>query len=197
MSKTTPEQPEQKRFEDHAVIVPPHRLKDSVMHTGEPGDIAMDVVERAESALSELKGEFNGWMQAECDRLEVARKSLHHGGLSKATMEIAYRASHDIHGDASTLGFPLAGRLAGSLCRLLHHAPNRSRIPLFLVDRHVDAIRAVVRENVRDPYQPTGLELAERLATLVEMFLAHELKDAYAEIAADAAPALEIPELSQ
>ena len=43
-------------------------------------------------------------------------------------------------------------RLAGaaeSLCRLLEHTPDITRIPIELVDRHVDAVRAITREHAR------------------------------------------------
>jgi hypothetical protein len=98
-----------------------------------------------------------------------------------------------VKGDAATLGFPLAGRIAGSLCRLHDHAPDPKRCPLVLIDRHVEAIRAVVRESVRDLVQPVGAEVAEQLAILVEKFLAAELKDDYAEIAGEAYVQIELP----
>lgn len=197
MSKTPPERPAQRRFKDHAVIVPPDRLKKTIVHTHGPGVIAMDAVDRAEAALANLQGEFAGWMQAECDRLDAARQSLQDGGFTTEAVDTAFRASQDIKGHSSTLGFPLAGRFAASLCRLLMHAPDRTRVPLALINAHADAIRAVVRENVRDAYDGTGLELSERLAKMVETFLAHELKDAYPEIAADAAPVLKISDVSR
>jgi chemotaxis protein histidine kinase CheA len=193
MSKIPPAQPEQQRFEDHSVIVPPHKLKTAVVHTAEPGTIAMDVVELAEAALDRLKGEFDGWMQVECDCLDAARKSLHQGGWSKASFDILFRAGHDIKGNAATFGFPLAGRLAAGMSRLLYHAPDKTRIPLALIDCYVEAIRAVVRDKLQNANEQTGLVVAEQLAVWVEKFLAGELKDAYAEIAADAAPALEMP----
>lgn len=193
MSKLPPARPELRRFDDHSVIVPPHKLKTAVVHTAEPGDIAMDVVEQGEAALDRLKGEFGGWMQVECDSLDAARKSLHQRGRSKTGFDLLFRAGHDIKGNAATLGFPLAGRLAAGMSRLVYHAPDKTRIPLAVIDRYVEAIRAVVRENRRDANEPTGLEVAERLAAWGEKFLAGELKDAYAEIAADAAPALEMP----
>lgn len=173
-------------YDDHKVIVPPHELKAAIIHTSEPGDIAMDVVQKAEEALAALKSEFGDWMQAECDQLEAARADLHRSGVTPTTLLMLFRAGHDIKGDAATLGYPLAGRIAGSLCRLIDHAPDRTRIPFMLVDRHVEAIRAVVREQVRDDAEPTTVEVAEQLAILVEKFLAAELQDGYAEIAGDA-----------
>jgi chemotaxis protein histidine kinase CheA len=133
-------------------------------------------------------------MQAECDRLESARVAMHGAGATSTTLAMLFRASHDIKGDAATLGFPLAGRVAASLCRLLDHSPDQHRIPLVFVDRHVETIRAIVRENVRDAGGATGSEIAEQLAILVEKFLAAELQDGYAEIAGDAYVKIEIPD---
>jgi chemotaxis protein histidine kinase CheA len=184
----------QQKFEDHSVIVPAHSLKNVVRRTAEPGEIDMGVVERAEAALASLKGEFSGWMNTECERLEEARKALHQNGQNAATLEILFRTAHDIKGDAATLGYPLAGTIASSLGRLIYHWPKGSSLPMHIVDKAVEAIRAVVRENVRHPQEPTGSEVSEKLAILVEQYLARELKDGYAEIAADAAPSLKLPE---
>jgi hypothetical protein len=194
MADSTEARIEETHYEDHSVILPPHQLKSAILRTSEPGDIAMDVVEKAEEALAALKGEFSSWMAAECDRLESARKALHAGGPTPTTLSMLFRASHDIKGDAATLGYPMAGRLAGSLCRMIDHAPDRSRIPLMIVDRHVEAIRAVVREQIRNANDVTAGEVAEQLAILAEKFLAAELKDAYAEIAGEAYVQIEWPQ---
>lgn len=192
MSDTDQARTEETHFEDHSVIVPPHRLRSAVRHTSEPGEIAMDVIEKAEVALAALKDEFNGWMDAECEKLEAARQAVHHTGPSAPNLKVLFLAGHDIKGDAATLGYPLAGRLAGSLCRLLDHLPEPARCPLMLVDRHVEAIRAAVRESARIEAS-MGAEVAEQLAILVEKFLAAELKDGYAEIAGDAFAQVDYP----
>jgi len=187
------DKPEEKRFDDHSVIVPPHKLKKAVTHARGPVQIDMSAVERAEAALAELKTEFGDWMLAECRRLDAARDAIHKNGINRQTAEAMFVPAHDIKGGATTLGFPLAERLATSLCRLLRHAPEPIRIPRALIDHHVNAIRAVVREDVKDALNPFGLEISERLSILVETFLAEELKEAYAEIAGDAAPRLAVP----
>jgi len=185
--------PPEKRFDDHSVIVPPHKLKKAVTHAPGAAQIDMSAVARAEAALEELKVEFGEWMNAECERIDAARRMVREKGLNRGTIDVLFMPAHDIKGGATTLGFPLAERIATSLCRLLRHAPEPIRIPLGLVDHHVDAIRALVREDVKDAHNPYGLELSERLSILVETFLAAELKDGYAEIAGEAAPRLSIP----
>jgi len=190
MVKSPIQQAEEKKFSDHTVIVPPHRLKSVITHTHEEGDIAMDVVARAEAALSEIKHEFRAWMNAECDALEAARNVLRGDGQSVETMRKLSHAAHEIKGHAAVLGFPLAGRIAGILCRLLTYAPNSGPVPLAVIDSHVDAIRAVVRENIHTANDKIGKEIFERLGAIVENFLAQELGAGYAAIAADAPVAL-------
>ena len=193
MSKTNPGPIEETHYGDHSVIVPPHRLKGAVIMTSEPGDIAMDAIEKAEAALAALKDEFSGWMDSESDRLEAARQAVHHAGASAPTLKVLFLAGHDVKGDAATLGYPLAGRIAGSLCRLIDHLPHPARCPMVLVDRHVEAIRAAVRDSRRGKADTIGAEVAEQLAILVEKFLAAELKEGYAEIAGDAHVQIDYP----
>jgi chemotaxis protein histidine kinase CheA len=185
--------PPEKHFDDHSVIVPPHKLKKAVTHAKGTVNIDMSAVVRAEAALAELKAEFGEWMNQECERIDAARRAIRATGLNKETIESLFTPAHDIKGGATTLGYPLAERLATSLCRVLQHAPEPVRIPLSLIDHHVDAIRALVREEVKDATNPYGVELCERLSIIVETFLAEELKDAYAEIAGDAAPRIAVP----
>lgn len=186
--------PAERRFDDHSVIVPPHTLKSAVKHTREPGTIAMDVVTQAEAALNSLRDEFPRWMNDECTRLEAARQDVREKGANVRTIAALFHPAHDIKGAAATLGYPLAGRIGGSLCRLVTHAPDAAKVPPQLVDLHVDAIHAVVREQIDSLYSPYATEVSERLGIMVEKFLARELQDAYAEIAGDAAPRLQIPD---
>jgi chemotaxis protein histidine kinase CheA len=186
MVKSPIQHAEETKYSDHSVIVPPHRLKSVITHTPEQGDFAMDVVARAEAALAEIKHEFRAWMYAECQALEVARSVIHERGRSGPTLHKVFHAAHEIKGHAAVLGFPLAGRIAGTLCRLLTCAPDPKLVPLAVIDSHVDAIIAVVREKIHSPNDKTGKEIFERLAIIVENFLARELGEDYAELALDA-----------
>lgn len=186
MVKSPFQRAEETKYSDHSVIVPPHRLKSVIRHTAEPGHFAMDVVARAEAALAEIKHEFRAWMSAECDALEAARNAVRERGSSGPALHKLFHAAHDVKGHAAVLGFPLAGRIAGILCRLLSYAPNAELVPISVIDGHVDAIRAVVREKIHTTSDETGKEIFERLALIVESFLANELGDAYASIAEDA-----------
>jgi chemotaxis protein histidine kinase CheA len=191
MVKSPIQQAEETKFSDHTVIVPPHRLQSVITHTSERGDFAMDVVARAEAALAEIRHEFRAWMVSECEALEAARNAIRNSGLSGPTLHRISHAAHEIKGHAAVLGFPLAGRIAGLLCRFLTYAPNPQLIPLAVIESHVDAIRAVVREQIHTVNDKIGIEIFERLALIVETFLSQELGEAYANIADDAALAVQ------
>lgn len=176
MRQAKPAKPSIATYADHEVITPPNRLRGAVstVRTRNPAD---DPVARAEQALAQLSGEFSGWMNEECERLQAARSDAKKKGFSKSTHEALFHAAHDIKGEAATFGFPWVAALAGSLCRLIEHTPDMTRIPFTLVDQHVDAIRAIVRESARPDIATVADKLMRKLREVTEDFLAQENRD--------------------
>jgi chemotaxis protein histidine kinase CheA len=162
-------------FADHEVIVPPNKLKKAVVKHRGPG--IDDPVSRAEQALADLSSEFSQWMEIECRRLDAARNQAKHSGLTDKNREELFRAAHDIKGQAATFGFPLIAPVAESLCRLIEHTPEPARIPLTLIDQHVDGIRAIAHKNTQGDAETTALRLAHRLRQVTNEFLLHENHD--------------------
>ena len=162
-------------FADHEVIVPPNKLKKAVVKHRGPG--IDDPVSRAEQALADLSSEFSQWMEIECRRLDAARNQAKHSGLTDKNREELFRAAHDIKGQAATFGFPLIAPVAESLCRLIEHTPEPGRIPLTLIDQHVDGIRAIAHKNTQGDAETTALRLAHRLRQVTNEFLLHENHD--------------------
>jgi HPt (histidine-containing phosphotransfer) domain-containing protein len=158
-------------FADHEVITPPHPLRMAISHVATEND---DPVARAEAALEQLSSEFAAWMEAECERLETARQRVLQEGLTEASHSELFRAAHDIKGEAATFGYPAAAGAAESLCRLLEHTPEFSRIPLTLVGQHVDAVRAITREHARDDLAAVAGVLTRRLRDVTDEFLRAE-----------------------
>jgi HPt (histidine-containing phosphotransfer) domain-containing protein len=170
MSRRKDDSPSVATYADHEVITPAHELRKVIG----PGDSDDDPVARAEAALAELSSEFGGWMDSECTRLEAARQDVKHSGFTQKTHETLFRAAHDIKGEASTFGFPAVAGIANSLCRLVEHTPEMQRIPLALIDQHVDAVRAVVREYARPDLLDIATALTRRLRDVTDEFLRRE-----------------------
>lgn len=161
-------------YGDHEVIVPENKLRKAVSNDPlAPGE-SDDPVARAEQALAELSGEFSSWMDSECERLDKARHAVSVDGCTGANKEALFHAAHDIKGEAATFGFPAMAAAAESLCRLLEHTPNAARIPINLVDQHVDAVRAIYREYARSDAVELARRLTKRLREVTDEFLVHE-----------------------
>ena len=163
-------------YGDHEVITPEHKLRDRVSYrplaTGEE-----DPVARAERALTDLSTEFGAWMHSECERLDQARRALAQGGFNAANKEALFHAAHDLKGEAATFGYPAVAGPADSLCRLIEYTPDPTRIPLTLIDQHVDAVRAIYREYVRSDAEELAGKLTQRLREVTDEFLMHENRD--------------------
>ena len=130
-----------------------------------------------------------GWMRnASGSTLRAAMSRSK--GFTKATRDALFHAAHDIKGEAATFGYPLVAAPADSLCRLIEHTPDMTRIPLALVDQHVDAIRAIIRENARPDVAQIADALTKRLREVTDEFLAQENKDRPDVLAGILAPSI-------
>ncbi len=173
MASTKPDFTAVKSFADHEVITPPNKLQGAVGRAIE-GD---DPVARAEAALAQLSSEFSGWMDDECEQLDRARRNAREARMAILQREALFRAAHDIKGQAATLGFPLVAAVAESLCRLIEETQDPRRIPLDLVDQHVDAVRASIREHGRANAETVAATLTRTLQQVCEDFLARQGPD--------------------
>ena len=167
-------------YSDHEIISPPHKLR-RAMSTAAVSPVD-DPVARAEQALAELSCKFSTWMEEEGERLDQARNTVKAAGFTDATRDALFFAAHDIRGDAETLGYPGLAIPAESLCRLIEHTRDMRRIPIALVDQHVDAVRAIIREGSRPDAEQTVAVLTRRLREVTDEFLAHENRDRLDEL---------------
>jgi HPt (histidine-containing phosphotransfer) domain-containing protein len=177
-------------YGDYEMITPPNALRMAVSEDGKPGMAGDNPVARAEKALAELSSEFPSWMDSECERLDLARRNVKSKGFTKATHDALFHATHDIKGEAATFGYPYVAPAADSLCRLIEHTPDMTRIPIALVDQHVDAVRAIIREKARPNVPQIAEALTRRLREVTDDFLARENKDRPDVLAGILAPSI-------
>ena len=179
MSRPKADKPSVATFADHEIISPTHKLRRAVSAAAPAAD---DPVARAEQALAELAGEFSTWMEEEGERLDQARNTVKAAGFTRETCDALFFAAHDIRGDSETLGYPGLAIPAESLCRLIEHTRDMRRIPIALIDQHVDAVRAIIREGNRPDAEQTVAVLTRRLCEVTDEFLAHENRDRLDEL---------------
>jgi hypothetical protein len=155
-------------------IVPPNLLKARV--APRLGALSPDALAKAEAALKALSNNFGQWLNDEIVKLETARARIASEGMTRETADQFYMHAHDLKGLGGTYEFPLITRIAGSLCKLMGDKESRAAAPLALVDAHIDAIKAIVRDDIRDPEHPVGSALAAELERRVSVQPPTELK---------------------
>jgi chemotaxis protein histidine kinase CheA len=120
---------------------------------------------RAEAALKSLSGQFQSWMEDEVAKLEAARLEAKAQSYTDKSLQGVFAAAHDAKGMGTTYEYPLVTRLAGSLCKLLDNEATRAlaqKTP-SLVEAHIDAIKAAVRDQIKSDDHPVGRILATEL----------------------------------
>jgi hypothetical protein len=134
------------------------------------GGVDPDVVARAEAALRALSAQFSHWLQDEIDKLDAARAAVNLEGLVSPAGEVLYTRAHDLKGLGGTYEFPIVTRAAASLCRVVDNAQLRAAAPLSLVDSHINAIKAMIRDNIRSDEHPIGQAMVMSLEDQVTTF---------------------------
>ena len=151
------------------IFMPPNVLKAKV---GGGGSIDPAALKRAEQALDGLKDEFAEWIARDVERLTTARTAFE-ASRNPDTLSALYRAALDLKGQATTFDFPLVARVASSLASLtdLPNPATSSTLPMPLIDAHVDAIKLIVRDKIKDVADKMAGILASELEKKVAAHL--------------------------
>ena len=148
------------------IFMPPNMLKAKVSS----GGLSSSVIKKAEASIEELRGEFAGWIATNVNRL-VERRDSYQAQADDHALSNLHRASHDLKGQASTFEFPLIARVASSLCQLTDEVNHGLDLPVTLINAHVDAIKVIMREGIKDPSNQMAVILAGELEGQVSAFL--------------------------
>ncbi len=158
------------------VIEPETSLKEKA--SGPEGTFTFDAaaIQKAEKALEELSVNFEEWINQEIVKLEAARIKFLEDRTSFENSELLFQISHDLKGQATTFGYPIVHQFCTSLCKLLENYDDKTRIPEVLINQHVAAVKALVREKVTSTNNQKALKLLGRLRAVTNECIVHELK---------------------
>lgn len=144
-------------------VQPPRELQQKGLRSGKGGDFAAAAIRRAEEALDTLSVDFDTWITKEIATLESAHKSARAAQYEGKELDRLFRAAHDLKGQAATLGYPLVGEVCASLSRLIEAAPASGTRFSALVNAHVAAAAAMVREHASGPGNVTARSLVDSM----------------------------------
>ncbi len=147
------------------IIQVPNALRAKV--GGRFGALDKSAIAAAEAALEDLSDQFGNWLAEEVQKLEEVYADIKASGTTEENMKQLYNRCHDLKGQGTTYGYPLITRIAGSICKLLDEPDGRTNAPRLLVDAHLDAIRAIVRGQIKSENHPVGVALASELEARV------------------------------
>lgn len=169
-----PQQTDVGSAQPHEVIKMASDLHEKCIRPGDANDAALQAIANAEQALDQLSVNFDDWMATESGQLTAACETAKAAAFSPETLNELFQAAHNLKGQATTLGYPFADEICTSLCRLIDTLPDKTRLPVELVDQHVNAVRALVREGAKGTDNPKASVLAKRLRDVTNDFLAQE-----------------------
>ncbi len=153
---------------DVEVISAPNMLQIKVGGPISQGDLHM--IEKAEEALKDMRGEFGQWLEEEVVKLESAAKIVREKGLKGSEGEDLFVRAHDLRGLGTTYEFPIVTRLAKSLTKMIDMPEKRQKASTALALAHVGAIRAALSQNIRNDDDPIAAALAGELETQTAAF---------------------------
>jgi chemotaxis protein histidine kinase CheA len=137
------------------IFMPPNILKARVGGTV----VGLDngALARAEAAVEELVSEYPDWIKADVEALVAANSERRTNANAQHAL---MRTAHDLKSQSAHFGYPLIGRAAASLCDLLDVS---GEAPAPLVDAHVNAIKAFLRDHGEADKEETALKLISEL----------------------------------
>jgi hypothetical protein len=129
-----------------------------------------EAVERADGALKAMGESMHEWLDADIERLNVARQEAEAAKWSFAALAKLAGVAHELKGMGTTYGYPLVTQIGASMCRLIETESGKAlaQHDPTLVIAHVDALKAAVRDHVKDDQHPVGRALLLALETRVE-----------------------------
>ncbi len=165
-----------KKQDAFQTITPPDTLQKKVRKLS-GRDAKFDPIAAAEMAVDRLSVNFTDWMDDEVKRLMEIWETSRESGFSSETTDVLYRAAHDMRGQASTLGFPNVGKIAGIFCDIIDALGDRP-VPADFLEKYITAISAIARETSAREDNSVATTLAEELAKAGNEMIARYTQDA-------------------
>ncbi|MEE8445008.1 MAG: hypothetical protein V3S44_06630 [Alphaproteobacteria bacterium] len=130
-------------------------------------EFADEILARAEAIVERLSDEYPGYASRDIEVLVTLSEQLALGGPSGDRIVEISRIAHDMRGQGTVFGYPLMTRFAGSLCKATRVIGSCDDSTLSVINTHIEALRAVLRGQITNGNDKTGLAVAAGLEILV------------------------------
>ena len=123
----------------------------------------------AEKKIASASLGFTDWAGADVAEALGALGKLENGGDDEEATSLIFRVAHDLKGQGTTFGYPLATQIAGLLCDFIRSAASAPSADLVSVIRaHLAALNLVLKQNIKGDGDTAAQQLVEKLALAAE-----------------------------
>lgn len=150
---------------EHQVIHVPNMLRAKV---GPGAGMDPNLIRKAERAVAEMADDFRDWAADDLARLtELTETIVDNDHRLTAHFSEIFDVAHNLKGQGGTFGYTLLSHVGDNLCRFVESLDEPSLADQPLIDAHVDAMRSILRFDVRGDDDPTGRAIVESLRLLI------------------------------
>lgn len=128
-------------------------------------------IEKAEAALAGLSSQFDDWMESELTKLNECHRNWKTTDGEGEAGEAMYRCFHDLKGLGTTYEYPVVSVIASLACQITETDELRGMVPTALIDAHVAAIIAAVKQQIKTADHPAASALIAELKSQIGNFV--------------------------
>jgi len=149
------------------LIDPPKRVSEKVPPFGGPTPEA--AIRKALNLSAELMDSYEGWAVDDLQMLWLEHENLPKGqDVPKERINKIFDIAHETRGQGGSFGYPLVSLIADSLCKFVERKGALNSEQLNIVQLHLLALKAVLRQKLKGNQPEMGGELTKLLQAIRE-----------------------------
>jgi two-component system chemotaxis response regulator CheY len=121
----------------------------------------------AQAHLMEAEDSFIEWAREDIAKLEIAFRELRADPGNILALNDLIDCAYAIKSQAGVFGYPLGGEVAGLLLNYLDQRRSISPERLIVLEKHIDTVRLIFRDNIKDTGQTIALDMLQSLKKLI------------------------------
>ena len=125
-------------------------------------------MERAEQVIDDLSDSYVDWAREDLGKIQAAFDELKSTDDGTAALETVFQISHDIKGQGGSFDYNLMTIIGDMLCRYIEGLEGQaSQQAIEVVELHINALQAVISQELRGNGGPVGEQLLSGLELVV------------------------------
>lgn len=161
--------------EERILIPPQAELRRRAVKKGSGTNAFRKAIEAAEEAIEELSVEFDDWINNDINEMMLVCDQIKEEGWTDKNTDKLFTLTHDLKGQATTLGYPVITEICNTLSHLLEKMPETNRISLKVIETFAQSIRTIILQSDKDQQDQKAEAISVGLRQMALKILTHEL----------------------